>query len=62
MIKFKTACQDRKAGKSAVKSLSQRHNRIALAGFKLRLCQSQSRGSMAYAESFRGGQNFVTIV
>ena len=33
-VKFRTACQDHQAGESAVKRLSQRHNRMARAGFK----------------------------
>ena len=35
-MKFTTACQDHQAGESAVKYLSQGHNRMARAGFELR--------------------------
>ena len=40
---FRTARQNRRAGESAVKCLSQEHNRMALVGFAPRLCRSQSR-------------------
>ena len=37
-MKFRTACQDRQAGESAVRSLSLGHNRIARVGFEPRPC------------------------
>ena len=40
-MKFRTACQDGQAGKSAVKCLSQEYNRTVQVGFELRLCPSQ---------------------
>ena len=33
-MKFKTACHDRHAGKSAVKCLSERHNRMTQVSFE----------------------------
>ena len=33
-MKFRNACQDRQAGESAVKCLSQGHNRIVRVGFQ----------------------------
>ena len=35
-MKFRTACQDRQAGKSAAKCLFQGHDRMTLIGFELR--------------------------
>ena len=44
-LKFETACQDRQAGESAVKCLSQGNNRMAQIGFKPRSSQLQSKRS-----------------
>ena len=38
MTKIKTVCQNCQAGKTALKCLSQGHNRIARVGFKPKLC------------------------
>ena len=43
MNEIRTACQDRQAGRSAVRCYSQGHNRIARLGFEPRACRSQSR-------------------
>ena len=36
LLQFRTACQDHQAGESAVKCLSQGHNRMAQVGFEPR--------------------------
>ena len=41
-LKFRTACQDRQAGESAVESLSQGYNRMARVGFGQRPYRSRS--------------------
>ena len=43
MTKTRTACRDRQAGKSLLKCLSQKHNRITRVGFEPRPCCSQSQ-------------------
>ena len=45
MTKIKTTCRDHQAGESAVKCLSQGHNRMVQVGFEPRPCRSQSRRS-----------------
>ena len=42
-LKFRTIFQDRQAEESAVKCLSQGHNRMARVGFEPRPCQSRSQ-------------------
>ena len=44
-LKLRTGCQDQRAGKSAVKCLSQGHKSMVEVGFELRPCRSQSRRS-----------------
>ena len=47
MNENRTACLDRQAWESAVKCLSQGHNRIPRKGLEPRQCRSQSRLSTA---------------
>ena len=43
-MRFRTACQNHQAGKSAVKCFSQGHNRIAQVVFEPKLCRLQPWG------------------
>ena len=45
MTEIQTRLKDCQAGESAVKCLSQGHNRMAQVGFKPKTCRSQSRRS-----------------
>ena len=61
MSEIKTVCQDRQAGESAVKCLSQGHNRMVCVGFEPRPCLSQSWHSN-HLTMLPTGMQYLTVL